>query len=129
MWKDQWSKCSLGPWGTYDPDFLAIHEDRGKRSEGYDTPTTSVNLMVVNDHGSSDKISSVESLLIPTLLPRNLKRRHSSSYRVIKTCPFKSFFQVLGRPFQGGNLCEEVYLGAFLETVKGKQTPEDGLEV
>jgi hypothetical protein len=54
---------------------------------------------------------------------------HSSSYRVVKTCTFKSFFQVLGKPFQGGNLCEEIYSEAFLETHKGKQIPENGLEV
>jgi hypothetical protein len=49
-------------------------------------------------------------------------------YRVVKTCAFKSFFQVLGKPFQGGYLYEEIYSGAFLETDKGKQIPENGLE-
>jgi hypothetical protein len=54
---------------------------------------------------------------------------HSSSYRVAKTCAFKSFFQVLGKLFQEGYLCGEIYSGAFLETDKGKQIPENGLEV
>ena len=49
--------------GVYDPNFLAIHEDRGKGAR-YVTPLFSfVNLTVVNDHGSSDGISSVDQYL------------------------------------------------------------------
>jgi hypothetical protein len=36
MWKDQRSKCSHGPLGggvVYDPDFIAIHEDREKKKK------------------------------------------------------------------------------------------------
>jgi hypothetical protein len=47
----------------------------------------------------------------------------------VKTSTFKSFFQVLGKPFQGGSLYEEIYSRAFLETNKGKQILENGLEV
>jgi hypothetical protein len=46
---------------------------------------------------------------------------------VVKTCAAK--LQVLGKPFQRGNLCEEIYSGAFQETDKGKQLPENRLEV
>jgi hypothetical protein len=46
--------------GVYDPDFLTIHEDRGKGAS-YAMPLFSfVNLMVVNDHGSSNGISSID---------------------------------------------------------------------
>ena len=100
MWKDQWSKCSHGPRGTYDPDFLAIHEDRGKISKRYNALTTTINLMVVNDHGSSDMISSVDLLLIPMLLPRNIKRvipPRTELLRLAHSSPFDGFFVNLSK--------------------------------
>jgi hypothetical protein len=100
MWKDQRSKCSHGPWGTYDPDFLAIHEDGWKRNKRYNALTTSVNLMVVNDHGSSDRISSVDLLLIPTLLPRNLKGvipPCTGLLRLAHSSPFSGFLVNLSK--------------------------------
>jgi hypothetical protein len=60
--------------GVYDPDFLAIREDRGKRGKVCNTLVSFINLTVVNDHGSSDKISSIDSLLIPTLLCWDFQR-------------------------------------------------------
>jgi hypothetical protein len=60
--------------GVYDPDFLAIHEDRGKRGKVCNALVSFVNLTVMNDPRSSDGISSDDSLLIPTLLPQNFKR-------------------------------------------------------
>jgi hypothetical protein len=56
--------------------------------------TTSVNLTVVNDHGSSDRISSVDSLLIPTLLLRNFKRvipPRAGLLRLARSSPFSGF--------------------------------------
>jgi hypothetical protein len=49
--------------GVYDPDFLAIHEDRGKRGKVCNALVYFVNLVVVNDHGSSDGVSSVDRYL------------------------------------------------------------------
>jgi hypothetical protein len=66
-----------------------------KRNKRYNALTTSVNLMVVNDHGSSDRISSVDLLLIPTLLPRNLKRvipPRTGLLRLAHSSPFSGFF-------------------------------------
>jgi hypothetical protein len=60
--------------GIYDPDFLVVHEDRGKRGQVCNSLVTFVNLMVVNGYGSPDRISSIDSLLISTMLLRNLKR-------------------------------------------------------
>jgi hypothetical protein len=65
----------------------------------------------------------------PYVATYGFQEDHSSSYRVAKTCAFKSFFQVLGKLFQEGYLCGEIYSAAFLETDKGKQIPENGLEV
>jgi hypothetical protein len=86
--------------GTYDPDFLAIHEDRGKRGKVCNALTTSVNLTVVNDHGSSDRISSVDSLLIPTLLLRNFKRvipPRTGLLRLAHSSPFSGFLVNLSK--------------------------------
>jgi hypothetical protein len=87
----------MDPGGTYDPDFLAIHKDRGKRSKGYNSP---VDMMVVNDHGSSDRISSIDSLLIPTLLLQNLKRvipLHIGLLRLARSSPFSGFLVNLSK--------------------------------
>ena len=86
--------------GLYDPDFLAIHEDGWKRNKRRNALTTSVNLMVVNDHGSSDRISSVDWLLIPTLLPRNLKRvipLHTGLLRLVRSGMFSRFLVNLSK--------------------------------
>jgi hypothetical protein len=91
--------------GTYDPDFLAVHEDGWKRGKRRNALTTSVNLIVVNDHGSSDRISSVDLLLIPTLLPRNLKRvipPRTGLLRLARSSPFSGFLVNLSKE---GNLC------------------------
>jgi hypothetical protein len=72
-------------------------EEKGKRCNAL---TTSVNLMVVNDHGSSNKISSVDSLLIPTLLLRNLKRvvpPRTGLLRLARSSPFSGFLVNLSK--------------------------------
>jgi hypothetical protein len=56
--------------------------------------------MVVNDHGSSDKISSVDSLLIPMLLLRNLKRvipPRTGLLRLARSSPFSGFLVNLSK--------------------------------
>jgi hypothetical protein len=49
--------------GFYDSDFLAIHEDRGKRVKAINALVYPFDLMVVNDRRSPDRISSVDQYL------------------------------------------------------------------
>jgi hypothetical protein len=63
------------------------------------------------------------------LLLRDFKRVIPPRTGLLRLAHSSPFSQVIGKPFQGGNLCEEIYSGASLETGKGKQLPEDGLEV
>ena len=84
--------------------------------------------MVVIAYGSSDEISFIDLLFIPTLLSRNLKRVIPPRTGLLRLAHSSPFFQVLGKPFQGENLCKEIYTGAFPETDKGRQLPENGLE-
>jgi hypothetical protein len=49
--------------GVYDSDFLAIHEDRGKRVKEINALVHSFGLTVVNDRRSPDRISSVDHYL------------------------------------------------------------------
>ena len=79
-----------GPTISISPLFTKI-EEKGKRCNAL---TTSINLMVMNDHGSSDNISSIDSLLIPTLLLRNLKRvvpPRTRLLRLARSSPFSGF--------------------------------------
>jgi hypothetical protein len=85
--------------GIYDPDFLIVHEDRGKKGKVCNALVTSVTLTVMNGYGSPDEVSFVDSLPITTLLPQNLKRvipPHTGLIRLVRS---KSFFWVLGEPF------------------------------
>jgi hypothetical protein len=95
MWRDQRSKCSHGHWGgVYDPDFITIHEDREKKGKVCNALVTFINLTVMNDHGSSDRISSVDSLLIPMLLLQNFKRvipPRTGLLRLAHSSPFCRF--------------------------------------
>jgi hypothetical protein len=80
--------------GVYDPNFLAIHKDRGKRGKLCSTLVSFINLTVVNGPGSSDGISSVDSLLIPMLLPQNFKRvipPRTGLLRLSHSSPFSRF--------------------------------------
>ena len=88
---------------------------------------TFVNPTVVNGYGSSDETLFVDLLLIPTLLFWNLKRVIPPCTGLLGLAHLSPFFLVLEKPFQGGNLCEESYSEAFLETDKGKQLSEDRL--
>jgi hypothetical protein len=102
MWKDQRSKCSHGPWGggstiPISSLFTKIERKRGKVCNAL---VTFVNLTVVNDHGSSDRISSVDSLLILTLLLRNLKRvipPRTGLLRLAPSSPFSRFLVNLSK--------------------------------
>jgi hypothetical protein len=49
--------------GGLRSDFLAIHEDRGKRVKAINALIYSFNLTVVNDHRSPDRISSIDQYL------------------------------------------------------------------
>jgi hypothetical protein len=63
------------------------------------------------------------------MLLRDFKRvipPHTGLLRLAHSSPFSRFLVNLSN---GVNLCEEIYSGAFLETDKGKQIPENGLEV
>jgi hypothetical protein len=49
--------------GIYGPDFFVAREAKGKRGKEFNTLVYSFNLMVVNDHRSSDKISFIDRYL------------------------------------------------------------------
>jgi hypothetical protein len=86
--------------GVYDSDFLAIHEDRGKRVKAIRSLVNSVNLTIVNGYGSPDKISFVDLLHIPTLLPQNLKRvipPRTGLIRLVRSSPFSGFLVNLSK--------------------------------
>jgi hypothetical protein len=63
----------LGLWSLRS-QFLVTHDGRGQRGKVGNAFVTFVNLMVVNDYGSSDEISSVDLLHLTTLLSWNLNR-------------------------------------------------------
>jgi hypothetical protein len=74
----------------------------------------------MNDHGSFDGISSIDRYLSLHCYFNILRRvipPHTGLLRLAHSCPF---FQVLGKPFQGGDICKEIYSGAFLGTEKGE---------
>jgi hypothetical protein len=86
--------------GIYDPDFLVVHADRGKKGEVCKALVTSVNLTVVNGYGSPDESSFVDLLHIPTLLPRNLKRvipPRTGLIRLVRSSPFSGFLVNLSK--------------------------------
>ena len=62
---------SFGSWDLRSQSLVA-HDDRRQRGKVCNACVTFVNLMVVNDYGSSDEISSVGLSLLTTLLPWNL---------------------------------------------------------
>jgi hypothetical protein len=72
----------------------------GKRGKVCNALVTSVNLTVVNGYGSSDEISFVDLLHIPTLLPRNLKRvipPRTGLMRLARSSPFSGFLVNLSK--------------------------------
>jgi hypothetical protein len=72
----------------------------GKRGKVCNALVTFVNLTVVNGYGSSDEISFVDLLLIPTLLPRNLKRvipPRTGLLRLAHSSPFSRFLENLSK--------------------------------
>ena len=86
--------------GIYDPDFLIVYEDRGKKGKICNALVTSVNLTVVKGYGSPDEISVVDLLHIPTLLPRNLKRvipPRTGLIRLVHSSPFFGFLVNLSK--------------------------------
>ena len=86
--------------GIYDPDFLVVHEDRGKKGKVCNALITFINLTVVNGYGSSDEISFVDLLLISTLLSQNLKRVIPPSTRLLRlahSSPFSRFLENLSK--------------------------------
>jgi hypothetical protein len=133
MWKDQRSKCSHGPWGggggstiPISSLFTKIERKRGKVCNAL---VTFVNLTVVNDHGSSDRISSVDSLLIPTLLLRNFKRvipPRTGLLRLAHSSPFSRFLVNLSKE---GISVKRSIPGHPWRRVRGNKLPENGLEV
>jgi hypothetical protein len=114
----------LGSWGLRS-QYLVAHEGREQRGEVYNACVASVNLRVMNDYGSPDEISSVDPPLLTTLLSWNLTRIVPPRAGLIRPYSFESLFWVLGEPFQGGNLCEEILTGAIPGTDKGRQLPEN----
>jgi hypothetical protein len=77
--------------------FTKIEVKRGKVCNAL---VTSVNLTVVNGYGSSDEISFVDLLHIPTLLPQNLKRvipPRTGLIRLARSSPFSGFLVNLSK--------------------------------
>ena len=69
----------------------------GKRGKVCNALVTSVNLMVMHGYGSSNEISFVDLLHIPTPLPQNLKRvipPRTGLIRLVCSSPFFSRFLV-----------------------------------
>jgi hypothetical protein len=72
----------------------------GKRGKVCNALVTFVNLTVVNGYGSSDEISFVDLLLIPTLLSQNLKRvipPRTGLLRLPHSSPFSRFLENLSK--------------------------------
>jgi hypothetical protein len=105
--------------------FMKIERKRGKACNAL---VTFVKLTVVNAYGSPNEILFVDLLFIPTLLSQNLKRVIPPRTGLLRLAHSSPFFQVLGKPFQGEDICKEIYTGAFPETDKGRQLSENGLE-
>jgi hypothetical protein len=86
--------------GIYDPKFLVAHDDRGQRGKVCNACVTFVNLMVVNDYGSSDEISSVDLSLLTTLLSWNLNRivpPRAGLIRPVRSSPCSGFLVNLSK--------------------------------
>ena len=81
--------------------------------------------MVVKDYRFPDVISFVDLLYLTTLLSWNLTKIVPPRAGLIRPYSFESLFWVLGEPFQGGNLCEEILTGAIPGTGRGRQFPEN----
>jgi hypothetical protein len=86
--------------GIYSPDFLAIREDRGKSGKACNALLSFVNLTVVSYHRSSDGTSSIDSLLIPTLLLWDFKMiipPHTGLLKIAHSSPFSRFLMNLSK--------------------------------
>jgi hypothetical protein len=77
----------------------------------------------MNDYGSPDEISSVDPPLLTTLPSWNLTRIVPSRAGLIRPYSFESLLWILGEPFQGGNLYEEILTGSFPGAGKGRRLP------
>jgi hypothetical protein len=72
----------------------------GKRGKVCNALVTFVNLTVMNGYGSSNEISFVDLLLIPTLLSQNLKRvipSRTGLLRLAHSSPFSRFLENLSK--------------------------------
>jgi hypothetical protein len=103
--------------GVYDPDFLAIHKDKGKRSKVCNTLASFISLMVVNDPGIFRQDLVRRLMLIPMLLLRNFKRVIPPCTRLLRLACSSPFFWVLGEPFQK----EKVFLKRSIPRHSGRQ--------
>jgi hypothetical protein len=87
---------------------------------------TFVNLVVVNDYGSSDEISSVDWSLLTTLLSWNLKRivpPRAGLIRPVRSSSCSGFLVNLSKEEVS---VEEVPTGVFPEADKRRQLSKDG---
>jgi hypothetical protein len=91
---------TFGGGGSTIPISFLFTKIERKRGKVCNTLVTFINLMVVNDHGSSDRISSIDSLLILTLLLQNLKRvipPRTWLLRLASSSPFSRFLVNLSK--------------------------------
>jgi hypothetical protein len=98
----------------------------GKRGKVCNTLVTSIDLMVVNGYGSSDEISFVDLLHIPTLLPRNLKRvihPRTGLIRLVRSSPFSGFLVNLSKE---GIYVKRSIPGHFRRQIRVNSFPRTG---
>jgi hypothetical protein len=126
MWKYQQSKCSYRPWGYTIPISSLFMKIEGKGAR-YVMPLFSfVNLIFVSDPGSSDGISSIDSLLIPMLLPQNFKRIIPPRTRLLRlahSSPFSKF--LVNLPKEGISVKRSIP-GHPWRQIRGKNFPRTG---
>jgi hypothetical protein len=98
----------------------------GKRGKVCNALATFVNLTVVNGYGSSDEISFVNLLLIPTLLSQNLKRVIPPRTRLLRlahSSPFSRFLENLSKKEISG---KSPILGPSWKQTKVNSFPRTG---
>ena len=96
--------------GIYDPDFFATREDKGKRVKAFNALIYSLNLMVVNDSRSSNRISSIDQYLF-----------FESSRNYVTYAPLLSLYTQRATSsdlFQKGYLYGKIYPGYHLRRIR-----------
>jgi hypothetical protein len=86
--------------GVYDSDFLATHEDRGKRVKAINALAHSFDLTIVNDNRFPDRISSVDQYLSLRCyfgISKRIIPLHTGLLRLAHPSPFSRFLVSLSK--------------------------------